>query len=359
MSNQNKNTKIALVGYMLAKGGMERVLSTVSQLLHDSGCTVHVIVLEDEVEYPYYGTLLNLGHYSKFQKYFILKKYLKANQFDYVIDFRHRINPWMELVFLHYIYRGLKVIYTVHTSVLAIHFTNKRWVAKQIFDKVHKVVSVSQEMNEIIKKIYQFEKGMVISNCLPEKAFKVTLPEEKLPYKYIIAVGRLVKMKQFDKLIETFCKSGLLQKQIHLVILGEGEEMERLQRQIQDLNLTEFIHLLGFKKHVFSYIQKSEFLVLVSAYEGFGMVILEALALGTPVVSFDCETGPAEMIVDEYNGLLVKNQNFDALQIAISRMTNEQQLYDFCKTNAKQSVAKFSADVTRKKWLTLMHLNTI
>mgnify|MGYP003564787285 CR=1 FL=1 len=62
---QGKKTKIVLVGYRLANGGLERVLSTVSDLLHYSNCEVHVIVLENEVEYPVHGTLINLGNYSK------------------------------------------------------------------------------------------------------------------------------------------------------------------------------------------------------------------------------------------------------------------------------------------------------
>ena len=359
LAKQGKNNKIALVGYKLAKGGQERVFSTVSGLLYDSNFEVHVISLEDDIAYPHYGTLLNLGRYSKFEKYFRLKKYLKINQFDYIIDFRHRINPWMELIFLHYIFAGFKLIYTTHTSVLSLHFTSYKWIANQIFDKVFKIVSVSSEMNENIKRDYQFENGVVISNSVTEKKSDLPCLVDILPYAYIIAVGRLVAMKQFDKLIETYCKSDLAQKEIHLVILGDGEEKVSLQLKIEQNQMTHLVHLLGFKEHPSSYIEKAKFLVLTSEYEGFPMVILEALSVGIPVISFDCETGPSEMIVNEHNGLLVENQNFNALQESMNRMVNDNQLYICCKQNAKASTAPFSAEVIGKKWVDLLKNNSI
>lgn len=357
MVKQGKKTKIVLVGYRLANGGLERVLSTVSDLLHYSNCEVHVIVLENEVEYPVHGTLIKLGHYSKFQKYFKLRSYLKRNQFDYVIDFRHRINPWMELLFIHYMYAGFKFIYTIHSSKLDVYLTAKNWVAQQILNKAYKIVAVSNALNEKIKTKYYFEKGVVIPNSIAAKTIEIEYAAE-LFFKYCIAVGRLVKLKQFDKLIDTYCTSDLPKRGIHLVILGKGEEKERLEKQIDCLQMSKFIHLLGFKNNVFSYVTNAKFLVLTSKYEGFSMVILEALFAGTPVVSFDCETGPGELVQNEHNGLLVKNQDFKALQDAIERMVDDSQLYYLCKENAKTSVSSFSNEKISKKWLDLVKNNT-
>ena len=353
---QGKKIKIALVGYRLANGGLERVLSTVSELLHFSNCEVHVLVLEDEVEYPFHGTLINLGHYTKFQKYFKLRSYLKRNQFDYVIDFRHRINPLMELLFIHYFYAGFKFIYTIHSSKLDVYLTAKNWVAQQILNKAYKIVAVSNALNEKIKTKYYFEKGVVIPNSIAAKTIEIEYAAE-LFFKYCIAVGRLVKLKQFDKLIDTYCTSDLPKRGIHLVILGKGEEKERLEKQIDGLQMSKFIHLLGFKNNVFSYVTNAKFLVLTSKYEGFSMVILEALFAGTPVVSFDCETGPSELLQNEYNGLLVKNQDFSALHKALERMVNDNCLYDFCKENAKASVTSYSKEKISEKWLDLINKN--
>lgn len=358
MAKQEKQTKIALVGYKLAQGGQERVFSTVAGLLHNSGCEVHVVVLENAIEYPYFGTLKNLGNYSKFQKYFQLRKYLKINQFDYIIDFRYRINPLMELLFLHYIYLGFQSIYTIHSSKLDLYFTKNSSVARQIFTKVHSIVSVSIAMNEKIKQDYDFANGVVISNSISEKSVVLDAENKRLPFKYCIAVGRLVALKQFDKLIETYCQTDLYRNEIHLVILGDGEEKERLQKQIDKTELSAFIHLLGFKATTFEFLKNAEYLVLTSQYEGFPMAILEALHVGTPVISFDCETGPAELIKDEFNGLLVENQNFEALKKAMNKMISDHELYEFCNKNTKASVIQFSEENIKKKWLDLLNIKT-
>lgn len=356
--NQDKKRKIALVGYKLAKGGLERVLSSVSHLLNVAHCEVYVIVLENEIEYSHAGKLINLGHFSKFQKYFELKKLLKNNQFDHIIDFRHRINPWMELVFLYFIYANFKTIYTIHSSKLEVYITNNKLVARQIFNKIKTIVPVSIAMNDKIKQNYDFANGVVISNSISEKAVVLDAINSRLPFKYCIAVGRLVSLKQFDKLIETYCASNLFKNDIHLVILGDGEEKKHLQKQIENTELSAFIHLLGFKENTFEFLKNAEFLILSSKYEGFPMVILEALYMGTPVISFDCETGPAEMIRDEFNGLLVENQNFEALKTAMNKLIMDKELYNYCKHNAKESTTPFSEDNIQRKWLDLLNLNT-
>lgn len=358
MAKQEKKPKIALVGYKLAQGGQERVFSNVSILLNDADCDVHIIVLEDAIEYPNGGALINLGLYSKFRKYIQLRNYLKNNDFDSVIDFRYRLNPFMELFFLHYIYASSNTIYTIHSSKLEVYFTKSRFVANQILKKVNTILSVSTAMNEKIKQVYQFEKGVVIANSISEETVVMNGTNTQLNFKYCIAAGRLVSMKQFDKLIETYVQSDLSTSDIHLVILGDGEEKERLQQQIKNTKKADYIHLLGFKENTFEFVKNAQFLILTSQYEGFPMVVLEALHLGTPVISFECETGPAEMIVDEFNGLLVENQNFDALKKAMNKMNNDKALYNFCKNNATTSIAPFSKKNIQKKWLTLLNINT-
>jgi N-acetylgalactosamine-N,N'-diacetylbacillosaminyl-diphospho-undecaprenol 4-alpha-N-acetylgalactosaminyltransferase len=355
---QGKKNKIALVGYTLADGGLERAFASLSEVLSASDFEVHVIILENKVAYAYYGTLVNLGMYSKFQKYFKLKKYLNKHQFDHIIDFRYRINPWMELAFLYYIYSGFKIIYTIHSSKLAHYLTSKKWVAKQIFIKVYKIVSVSVEMNNKIKKQYNFEEGVVIPNSISLNKVDSERTDSIIQFKYCIAIGRLVAMKQFDKLIEIYCNSDLPRNEIHLVILGNGEEQERLRIQILESSYSNYIHLLGFKENILLHCKEAMFLILTSQYEGFGMVILEALSVGTPAISFDCENGPSEMIVDERNGLLVENQNFEALKAAMNRMVNETPLYTTCKNNAKASIAKFSSENICKKWIDLLKNKT-
>ncbi|WP_445718947.1 glycosyltransferase [Flavobacterium sp.] len=351
-NHSKKQLKIAVIGYKLAEGGLERVFGNTTIMLHKYGVEVHTIVLEDAIEYDFGGKLIVFGKFSRFLKYFKLRNYLKKEKFDFIIDFRHRINPKMEWLFLNFIYKNTKTIYTVHSSRLQTYLTASNYITKHIFQKVDKVVCVSNFIKHKIKDEYQFNSVTVIPNTVHiQQAFDT----KKLPFDYCIAVGRLVALKQFDKLIESYSKSNLPSKNIHLVILGTGEEQSKLEQLVTNLQMNDFVHLLGFKEDVFDYISNAKFLVLSSKYEGFPMTILEALSLGTPVVSFDCESGPNEMIVNNQNGILVENQNFNELTHKMNIFVEDEILSQNCKKNAVSSVAKFQSNVIVKQWLQILN----
>ena len=347
-NHPKKPLKVAVIGYKLAAGGLERVFGTTTKMLHDAGIEVHTLVLEDKIDYEFGGKLATFGKYSKFVKYFKLRDYLQKQQFDYIIDFRHRINPKMEYVFLHFIYRNQKFIYTVHSSRLETYLTDNNWIAKQMIQKACKIVSVSNFIKQKIETKFNDKSVVVIPNSVCIRSISTA---EKLPFDYIIAVGRLVSLKQFAQLIESYANSDLPQRNIHLVILGIGEEQIMLENRIADLNLEDKVHLLGFKENVWDYISNAKFLVLSSQYEGFPMTILEALSLGIPVISFDCESGPNEMIINNHNGILVENQNFTELTHKMNIFVKDEILYQNCKHNAISSVAKFQSEVVVNQWL--------
>jgi glycosyltransferase involved in cell wall biosynthesis len=347
-NHPKKPLKVAVIGYKLAEGGLERVFGTTTKMLHDAGIEVHTLVLEDKIDYEFGGKLVTFGNYSRFVKYFKLRSYLQKQQFDYVIDFRHRINPRMEWVFLNFIYRNLKFIYTIHSSKLETYLADNNWIAKQMIRKSYKIVAVSHFIKQKIESEFNAKLVEVIPNSV---SIHTVLNTEKLPFNFIIAVGRLVSLKQFDQLIESYSNSVLPEKNIHLLILGTGEEQTLLENRIANLNLEDKVHLLGFKENVWDYISNAKFLVLSSQYEGFPMTILEALSLGIPVISFDCESGPNEMIINNHNGILVENQNFTELTHKMNIFVKDEILYQNCKHNAISSVAKFQSEVVVNQWL--------
>ena len=351
-NSPKKPIKVALVGYKLADGGLERVFGNTTKLLHDAGIEVHTLVLEKKIEYEFGGELVSFGNYSKFLKYFKLRNYLQKQQFDYVIDFRHRINPKMEWVFLNFIYKNFKTAYTVHSSKLSTYLTENQFVSNKILQKTNKIVAVSNFIKQEIESKFSNNSVEVIYNAIDMNSF---VASETLPFDYIISVGRLVQLKQFDQLIESYSKSVLPEKNIHLIILGTGEEQISLENKITDLNLNDNVHLLGFKDNVWDYISNAKFLVLSSKYEGFPMAILEALCLGIPAVSFDCESGPSEMIQNNFNGILVQNQNFTELTNKLNIFVEDEILYQNCKNNASLSVLKFQSNVIVKQWLQLLN----
>lgn len=168
-------------------------------------------------------------------------------------------------------------------------------------------------------------------------------PPETVPptHKLIVACGRLHPQKGFTDLITAMVA---VRRQIPSVlwILGEGESRSELTKQIESLGLTETVFLLGFKTNPYQYMAKADLFVLSSLFEGFGNVIVEAMACGTPVVSTDCPTGPAEIIESGVNGILVPPENPEALAEGIIRVLSDTQLQQQLSQQGKIRSLDFS-----------------
>ena len=123
---------------------------------------------------------------------------------------------------------------------------------------------------------------------------------------------------------------------------------------VDKLNLSEMILFQSFTPNPFPVVKQAKFTVLTSRYEGFPMTILESLACGTPVISVDCKSGPNEIIKNEYNGLLVENNNIKALSDAINLFVLDTKLYNICKNNSKESISKFNVETISKEWFNIL-----
>ncbi|VXB68371.1 Glycosyltransferase [Flavobacterium sp. 9AF] len=356
-SNNTNRKRIALIGYKFCYGGLEKVMSDLSILFENNNYEVVTIVLDKEVCYPNGGQLITLGNQNKISKYLKLNAILKKNKFDYIIDFRYRLNPFMELLFLYVFYSKTKVIYTIHSANINAYFTKYNFIAKLILKKVNTFVSVSKNIKEKLENKFQNVVIEVISNGFDfEKVTQLSLAEtSNMPqFNFIIAIGRLAKEKQFDKLIEIYATSILPINNIHLLFLGEGEQEKFLKEKCNTLGMNEMIHFLGFQDNPYVYQKKAMFSILCSAFEGFPMVILESLAVGTPVISFDCPTGPSEMIVHHENGLLIENQNFSELQNKMEWLIQHPKFIELYKKQSIKSVANFENNVILERWNSIL-----
>ena len=132
----------------------------------------------------------------------------------------------------------------------------------------------------------------------------------------ILAVGRLEPSKDYPTLLRALARV-LGELSVQLIVLGEGGERSKLEGLIQELSLKEHVDLYGFAENPFAFMSKARLLVLPSTFEGFGNVIVEALALNLPVVSTNCPTGPAEILEQGRFGRLVPVGDESALADAI------------------------------------------
>jgi glycosyltransferase involved in cell wall biosynthesis len=359
----NKTYKIALIGYRLSAGGSDRVMARLSVFFEQNNIEIHNIIVIDEVAYPYAGKLVNLGllknetngFFNKFRRLLALRSYLNQNNFDYIIDFRFRTKPLQELIIARFVYKS-KTIFTVHSYLIDHYMSNWSWLTRLMYNQSHALVAITNQMNELITKKHQLNNLVTIYNPISfdEIDLKKDVPNE-LDYQYIIAVGQFENpIKQFPQLVETYAKSNLPSQNMHLVILGDGDKVT-LQKPISDNNLVQKVHLLGYQENPFQYISKAKFLVLCSQNEGMPNVILESLACETPVIAFDCPSGPREVITHD-NGILVENQNWEALKLAMENLIINKNLYLHCKSNARKSINTFEINTIGQQWLDLLEI---
>jgi len=362
-----KKHKIAIVGNSLNKGGAEKAHSNLSVFFHQKGIEVHNIIFENSLGYHYEGQLFNyakIPHKTYLQKIIRYKKlydYIRKNHFDYIIDMRSRNRFCSEFVLIRFIFGQTKYIPSVHGFSFNSYFTNKLFVANKIHQKSHKIITVSEELKREIQKKYGYTNLQTIYNMVDTDLIKKLAEEKtfiKTDFSYIIALGRMSSnnVKQQDVIIKAYSESVLPKKGIKLLLVGDGEKANEFKQLAIDLNLSDKILFTGFQKNPFPYLKNAKFMVLASKTEGFPNVILESFACQTPVVSYDCQTGPKEVIEHKKNGLLVENQNAEKLTEAMNLMTENEELYNICKSNTLKTALRFSPEFIGNQWLELMKI---
>jgi len=167
--------------------------------------------------------------------------------------------------------------------------------------------------------------------------------------KIIIAIGRLTKQKNFSLLLHCFALIKKRHPNYHLLILGSGEEENKLKQIIHNLEISNSVDLLGFKENPYKYLNKAECFILTSLWEDPGFVLLEAAYLNIPIIASNCPNGPEEILQNSLGGFLFKNNNQNELVEAFERF------YQSPKADLK--IKKIKAKKYSKKFTKFDHYN--
>ena len=168
--------------------------------------------------------------------------------------------------------------------------------------------------------------------------------------KVLIAAGRLVDQKRFDLLIDAYARVAAKHTDWRLVIFGDGPNRADLEMRVREAGLDWAVSLPGWTDNLQDEMLKAGLFVLSSAYEGFGNVVAEALAAGLPVVSFNCLSGPGDIIRHGVDGLLVPPLDVDALAEALHKVMSDNALRYSMGERAPEVLERFSLEHTLELW---------
>lgn len=242
-----------------------------------------------------------------------------------------------------------KVIYTRHTALDCAEqktgTASLRLLYALYLCGSGKVVTVSQALREGIAKwvpwgrqrISYCPNAVVTEHLL--NAAQTPMPEH-LPREFWLGVGRLVELKGFHLLLDAYALASHRESVPDLVIAGEGPQRQALTEQALRLGIAERVHFTGFLSNPYPLIRQARLLILSSFHEGMPTVLIEALALGTPVLACDCETGPREVLDHGRLGQLVKVNDVPALAEGL--------LQSLAKPDGSTSCGQTLADAVRQ-----------
>ena len=374
-----------LIPSLTNSGGMERVLTDKVNYLIKSGNYCITVLTTDmkATESPFYEldanvkvinleiffeSIFNLPLLKKRKESKILlemyerklSKYILDNQVDICISMGAK-----ELEFFSKLDVPVVKIFeshfnpTVRSSFIADHKGSslfwrilgkyRDWQYLQQTKNLDQVVVLTKNAQIEWKKTHN--NVCIINN--PSPFAKINYKIDDKEYKRAIAIGRLEDQKGFDLLIESWKKVYDIHPNWKLDIFGEGSKKDVLQNMISENCLDQVITLKGITRNVQQELLTSDFYVMSSRYEGLPMVLLESIANGLPIVSFDCPTGPAEIVENNDCGVLALNGNINDLSEKIIYMIESVDIRKEMSAVAIEKSKKYSIELIMGQWVDL------
>lgn len=368
--NNARNKKVIFFLPSLDMGGGERVVSELSQHFSDTISTT-IVILENKVTYPYKGTLIPLDiptPQSFFAKaYYILlgclrfRRLIKKEHPDAVISLGILPNFINALVNRQGI---IRVGNSLSQGYWGLRGRILKLVVPFLFKRVKKVVVISYGLQQDLIKNFGIPVSHITVIHNPIDIEKITeLSKEPIEATYqhifkhpvIINIGRLSEQKGQWHLLQAFHALKKTHPDAKLVILGEGYYEPYIKKVYHSLDLEKDVHFLGWQENPFKFLARSRIFVLSSLWEGLGNVIIEAMACGLPVISFDCPSGPRDILAPKSNplrqtstleqsefGILTPIGNEDVLTDAMTQLLSDDHLNKYYQTQSRLRAKDFS-----------------
>jgi glycosyltransferase involved in cell wall biosynthesis len=190
--------------------------------------------------------------------------------------------------------------------------------------------------------------------CMPNGVPELGGRRASLDNKVVVAAGRMGPQKGFDRLLPVWAKVAREHPHWELRIWGGGKGIGKLRRQAEELGIADSARVMGFTNKLHEEFSDSSLYVMSSRKEGFPMVLLEAMSVGLPVVSYDCPTGPRDIIREGVDGYVVPDGDGDALATALSRLMEDPELRKAFGAAAVEGAARYDIATIAGRWEELL-----
>ncbi len=355
--------KILFVYSDMGDGGIQRLLSIISKKL-SGRYDLSIALFRFFFLHDFYGKKIDLKSATSrsflktltgfFKRIYVLKKEIKKGEYDLL--FAHSFISNMVVLIIKFFFRiRIPVIIAYHNAVLqktsdmGICGKISQYFNQKLGSRSNGIIAVSKGLKgELVASGFSEKLIDVIYNPVDLEVLKEK-KDEKLDDReisffseapVIITAGRMSYQKNHELLVRAFLE---LRKKMkcRLLILGEGEMRSELERMVPE-EFANDVMMPGWVNNPYKYFSRASVFVLSSRWEGFGNVIVEAMACGVPVVSTQCPHGPDEIITDGISGLLVAENSTDQLVRALENVLGNKRLADRLAGRAMIEVEKFS-----------------
>ena len=348
--------KILYVISSLGAGGAEKILVEQANYLSRNGYSIVIVVFDRAKSFyeidpaikiivlSYTSSKLWLFKYIQiiFTIIVLLKEVFTKENPDIIISFITRTN----------IYATIAAKLAKKVIILSEHTNYKRnahdmlGLMRRIIypfaDAVVVLTDYDKNMYKFLNNIYTINNPLVLTNK------HINVSREKV----ILGVGRLIDLKGFDNLLQAFAQ--LEAPEWKLIIIGDGPNRQLLEELALKLSIQDKVELIGIVTDVELYYKKASIFVLSSKIEGFPNALCEAMGYGCPSISFDCLTGPGEIITNNVDGILVEPDNVEKLTEVMQKVINDRNLQNYLSTNSKKIINKLDIDRIMQRWLNII-----